>query len=85
MARVRILVNVGAASEERRIALAALKPELASLNTRRTSANLSQDENNLRLEIMADDIVAARAAANSFIRLLDIALGAREVVSSVVG
>lgn len=85
MAQVRILVNVDATPEERRIALAALKPEVTSLNTRRTSANLSQDENNLRLEIVADDIVAARAAANSFIRLLDIALGAREVVSSVVG
>lgn len=85
MAQVRILVNVDATPEERRVALAALKPEVTSLNTRRTSANLSQDENNLRLEIVADDIVAARAAANSFIRLLDIALGAREVVSSVVG
>ncbi len=85
MAQVRILVNVDATPEERRVALAALKPEVTSLNTRRTSASLSQDENNLRLEIVADDIVAARAAANSFIRLLDIALGAREVVSSVVG
>ena len=66
------------------IVFKSLKPEVETLHSKRTKVKMENLGDKLRIDINASDITAARAAVNSFIRLLDIALGVKEVVRSGV-
>ena len=63
------------------IILSALKPELTGVR-RRTEVRVERARGGVSIDIRASDLVAARAAANSFIRLLDLSISMYRVVGS---
>lgn len=62
----------------------AVKPEVEDVKSRRTNVEITQRNGGLLLTIEATDITAARAAVNSFIRLLHVAIGVNKVVRNGV-
>lgn len=64
-----------------RILYGAVSPEAADVPSRRALVRLELVEGGLILRIEARDLVALRAALNSFLRFIDASLGALEVAS----
>jgi tRNA threonylcarbamoyladenosine modification (KEOPS) complex Pcc1 subunit len=54
--------------------LQALKPETETSSTSRSKVQLKTENNNLVLEFMATDTSALRAAMNSYLRLIGVAM-----------
>ena len=55
---------------EAEVILKSLEPEIASAPSQRSSTNLKQMNNILKMEIYATDVTSLRAAINSYIRLI---------------
>lgn len=66
---------------EAEILRAAIAPEAKDMPSRRAVVKLKVDEDGLTVEIDARDLVALRAALNSFLRFIDAALNAVRAVS----
>jgi len=66
-------------SEQATVVLNALTPELKRVG-RRTEVRAERMAGGLTFQIKASDLIAARAAANSFIRLLDLSISMYWVV-----
>ena len=64
------------------ILYAAIAPEAADIPSRRAAVNLKLEDEALILEIKARDLVALRAALNSFLRFIDASLNVIDLVSS---
>lgn len=64
------------------ILYAAIAPEAADIPSRRAAVNLKLEDEALILEIKARDLVALRAALNSFLRFIDASLNVIDFVSS---
>ncbi|HID05112.1 MAG TPA: hypothetical protein EYH45_04850 [Candidatus Caldiarchaeum subterraneum] len=62
----------------------AVKPEVEDVKSRRTHVTLEKKGQVLTLGIRASDITAARAAVNSFIRLLHVVIDVSKVVEDGV-
>ncbi len=60
----------------------AIAPEAADIPSRRAVVNLRIIDEGLILEIEARDLVALRAALNSFLRFIDASLSVMNLVSS---
>ena len=63
----------------------AIAPEAETLPSKRTSVNLEVSEEGLILRICAKDLVALRAAMNSFLRFINTTLDALNLVTSKSG
>ncbi len=53
---------------EAEVILKSLEPEMASAPSQRSTTNLKQMNNILKMEIYADDVTSVRAAVNSYLR-----------------
>ena len=78
----RLELTLLAPAETAKILARALKPEAASIASKRARVSIEPTERGLRMVIEADDATAMRAAVNSFLRWLDAALQVHEYVSS---
>ncbi|GBC69796.1 hypothetical protein HRbin01_01500 [archaeon HR01] len=76
MAEFRMTVDIRLPAETAEIVYRALKPETRQAGRDRTRLGLERHAGGIRLDMAATDLVAARALANSFIRLLDVSISA---------
>ena len=53
---------------EAEVILKSLEPEMASAPSQKSTTNLKQMNNILKMEIYADDVTSVRAAVNSYLR-----------------
>lgn len=68
----RLEVKIGGLKpDEARILYHAILPEIRDIPSKRASARLELFDDHVRLEISASDLVALRAALNSFLRFID--------------
>ncbi len=79
MASFRMRLDIPMPSEQAIVVLNALIPELKGVG-RRTEVSAERMADGLTFQIKASDLIAARAAANSFIRLLDLSISMYGVV-----
>ncbi|MEM1945322.1 MAG: KEOPS complex subunit Pcc1 [Nitrososphaerota archaeon] len=79
MASFSMRLNLPLPAAERDMVLAALGPELSE-RSKRTELNVRRTEEGIEVSIDAADLVAARAAVNSFIRLLNLSISTYRVV-----
>jgi len=83
MAYTSLNIEIKTNEQVRDILLSAIKPEAEDVRSRRTKVEVGYKDDYFLLSIHAEDITAARAAVNSFIRLIDVVLGVGKVVRDV--
>lgn len=73
--KVQVLVNIEIPSEkELQVVMQALEPETKLTSSSRSKVSLSSKGNKLILHLNAKDSSAMRAAVNSYLRLIDVAM-----------
>ena len=73
--KVQVIVNIVFPSEkELKVVLHALEPETKLSSSSRSKVSLSTEGNKLILDLRAKDSSAMRAAVNSYLRLIDVAM-----------
>jgi len=82
MATGSLQVKIEATQGEGEIVLGAVGPEVDSLMSSRAAVGLKAETGWLLLDVSAKDMVALRAAVNTYLRLIDVALAAKRAVSS---
>ena len=73
--KVQIVVNIEVPSKkELQVVMQALEPETKLTSSSRSKVSLSTEGNKLILYLEAKDSSAMRAAVNSYLRLIDVAM-----------
>ncbi|MEN2974371.1 MAG: KEOPS complex subunit Pcc1 [Candidatus Caldarchaeales archaeon] len=67
-------IKIDLPREEREIILKSVSTEIREIPSRRTRVDLCEAGESIKLTIYAEDIVALRAALNSFLRFIDASL-----------
>ncbi|MCS7129768.1 MAG: KEOPS complex subunit Pcc1 [Candidatus Caldarchaeum sp.] len=83
MASVEISMKVYLDERAAEIMVKSIKPELSSMKTGRSLVEIIPDKGCLNIVLTSKDIVAARAASNTVIRLLKASYETLEVVEDV--
>ena len=73
--KAEAVVSLNFSSEKQlQVVLKALKPETETSSTHRSKVELTTEANSLVLNFMAKDTSALRAAMNSYLRLIGVAI-----------
>lgn len=73
--KAHVIVRLKFSSEKQlKIVLGALKPETETSATRRSKVHMKTEDERLVLEFRAKDTSALRAAINSYLRLIGVAM-----------
>jgi tRNA threonylcarbamoyladenosine modification (KEOPS) complex Pcc1 subunit len=73
--KVQVVVNIEVPSEkDLQVVMKALEPETKLTSSSRSKVTLSTEGNKLILYLEAKDSSAMRAAVNSYLRLIDVAI-----------
>ena len=73
--KVQVVVNIEVPSEkDLQVIMQALEPETKLTSSNRSKVSLSTEGNKLILHLEAKDSSAMRAAVNSYLRLIDVAM-----------
>jgi tRNA threonylcarbamoyladenosine modification (KEOPS) complex Pcc1 subunit len=73
--KVQVVVNIEVPSEkDLQVIMQALEPEIKLTSSSRSKVSLSTEGNKLILHLEAKDSSAMRAAVNSYLRLIDVAM-----------
>jgi tRNA threonylcarbamoyladenosine modification (KEOPS) complex Pcc1 subunit len=79
--KVQAVVRLKIISEKQfQVVMNALKPETETSSTPRSKVNLKTEDQNLVLEFMARDTSALRAAMNSYLRLIGVAIKLQKII-----
>ncbi|MEM4642691.1 MAG: KEOPS complex subunit Pcc1 [Candidatus Caldarchaeum sp.] len=83
MAQVTIFIEFSTDPDKASSLLNSLKPETDSIRSKRSKASIEKSGGKVSVKLEADDITAARAAANTVIRLLNVSMATMEVLENV--
>lgn len=83
MAQVTISIEFSTEPDKASSLLNSLKPETDSIKSKRSKASIEKRGGEVSVKLEADDITAARAAANTVIRLLNVSMATMEVLANV--
>ena len=73
--KAQAIIRLNFSSEKQlKVVLQALKPETETSSTNRSKVNLTVDGHSLILDFRAKDTSALRAAINSYLRLIGVAM-----------
>ncbi|MEM0349690.1 MAG: KEOPS complex subunit Pcc1 [Candidatus Caldarchaeum sp.] len=82
MAHVTIFIEFSTDPDKASSILKSLKPETDSIKSRRSKTSVERIDGDVTVKLEAEDITAARAAANTVIRLLNVSLATMEVLEN---
>lgn len=82
MAHVTIFIEFSTDPDKALSIFESVKPETDSIKSRRSKASIERLDGDVTVKLEAEDITAARAAANTVIRLLNVSLATMEVLEN---
>lgn len=79
--KAQAIVRLKFSSEKQlNVVLQALKPETETSSTHRSNVHVTTEDQSLVLDFMATDTSALRAAMNSYLRLISVAMNLQNLI-----